>query len=405
MRHNYYILFFILFLINSKCLSQNAEQAKSSNASEHIDKKWYDVLSIKGYAQLRYNGLFNTNQSLTCDQCDKSWGNNAGFFFRRLRLTFAAQLTNKITFILQPDFVSASGTSLNFTQLRDAYFDIGLSKDNEFRVRIGQNRVPYGLENMQSSQIRLPLDRDDALNSASVNERDMGIFFYWTPLKYKKLLTSMVKDGYKGYGDHGLVAVGVYNGQATNSADKNQNKHVVARLTYPFEIGNQVVEASLQGYTGKYVLPSVSAGVGVHSDLTYIDQRAAASLLIYPKPFGIQAEYNIGKGPEFNKFTDSIEVRNLKGGYVMLFYRIKTKKDYTITPFTRAQYYEGGKKYELDARSYKVNDYEIGLEWEFNKHFELVGTYTISQRRYEDYKNKDNTQKGNLLRLQAQFAF
>jgi hypothetical protein len=43
----------------------------------------------------------------------------------------------------------------------------------EYRVRIGQSKVPYGFENLQSSQNRLTLDRNDALNSAVVNERDL----------------------------------------------------------------------------------------------------------------------------------------------------------------------------------------------------------------------------------------
>jgi hypothetical protein len=42
--------------------------------------------------------------------------------------------------------------------------------------------VPYGFENLQSSQNRLALDRSDALNSAVKDERDLGAFYYYTPL-------------------------------------------------------------------------------------------------------------------------------------------------------------------------------------------------------------------------------
>jgi hypothetical protein len=52
----------------------------------------------------------------------------------------------------------------------------------EFRVRVGQSKVPYGFENL-SSQNRLTLDRNDALNSAVANERDLGAFFYWAQVK------------------------------------------------------------------------------------------------------------------------------------------------------------------------------------------------------------------------------
>jgi hypothetical protein len=42
-----------------------------------------------------------------------------------------------------------------------------------------------------------------------------------------------------------------------------------------------------------------------------------AAFVLYPKPFGVQAEY-IGKGPRYNKLTNSVDVSNLEGGYVTL---------------------------------------------------------------------------------------
>jgi hypothetical protein len=269
---------------------------------------------------------------------------------------------------------------------------------------LGQSKVPYGFENMQSSQNRLPLDRNDALNSAVSNERDLGAFFYWAPKTTRSLYSSLVKDGLKGSGDYGVFAFGAYNGQTANQTERNDNLHIVSRLSYPIKIKNQIIEPGIQAYSGKVVLLSTSSGVKKNDDSEYLDQRAAASFILYPKPFGIQAEYNIGKGPEYNKYTDSIEVQGLKGGYITLSYMLKFGKQ-TLIPFVRGQYYEGGKKHELDARSYKVNEYEIGLEWQPHKTFELVVMYTISHRRFEDHAKQDNFQSGNLLRLQAQINF
>ena len=310
-------------------------------------------------------------------------------------------------FYIQPDFASAvSSSSLHFGQLRDAYFDIGVDKKNTFRFRIGQSKVPYGFENMQSSQNRLPLDRNDALNSAVANERDLGVFFYWAPEKTRKLFSSLVKDGLKGSGDYGVFAFGLYNGQTANKPDLNNTPHVVARVSYPFVIGNQIIEPGLQAYSGQYVLAKDQISPEVHcvEDRSYTDQRMAASFVLYPKPFGIQAEYNIGKGPEFRKSTDSIEVRTLHGGYATLSY-MTGFKDHVIIPFARYQYYRGGKKHELDARSYRVNELELGVEWQPSKYFELVAMYTISSRQFEDFQRPDNLQTGNLLRLQAQVNF
>ena len=112
----------------------------------------------------------------------------------------------------------------------------------------------------------------------------------------------------------------------------------------------------------------------------------------------------VGEGPEFNKNTDSIEVQKLSGGYVTLSYLTKYK-NHIFIPFTRYQHYDGGKKHELDTRSYNVDELEIGVEWQPNPSFELVTMYTISKRRFEDFKLQNNLQQGNLLRLQAQINF
>jgi hypothetical protein len=371
-------------------------------------KKWFEAMSIRGYMQVRYNRLAETNSKLKCDQCDRSWGENGGIFIRRMRIIFYGQIHERIYFYIQPDLASAPSSTgaQQFAQIRDAYVDVGLDKKNEYRVRLGQSKVPFGFENMQSSQNRLPLDRNDALNSAVSNERDLAAFFYWAPVKVRKLFSSLVSEGYKGSGDYGVFGFGVFNGQTANRPELNNNLHAIARITYPIAIGNQLVEPALQAYSGKYTFSTdqLSTGVKTKANRQYRDERVAATMVLYPKPFGIQAEYNIGKGPEFNKLTDSIETKSLTGGYATFNYMLKAK-NHLVYPFFRVQYYSGGKKHELDARSYDVNEYELGIEWQPIKNFELVAQYTFSKRRFEDFRNQDNTQKGRLLRLQAQLNF
>jgi hypothetical protein len=370
-------------------------------------KKWYDYISIRGYGQFRYNRLGETNENLKCEQCDRSWGKDGGFFVRRLRIILFGNLGSHVYFYIQPDFASsASASGLHFGQLRDAYVDISIDKKNEFRFRIGQSKVPYGFENMQSSQNRLALDRNDALNSAVSNERDLGVFFYWAPQKIRQRFSMLVNDGFKGSGDYGVIGLGVYNGQTANRPELNKQPHVVGSVAYPFEIGSQIVEPSVQGYWGNYIVPkeNLSSGVKYLESLSYKDARVAGSLVLYPRPFGVQFEYTYGMGPEFNKATDSIEVMPLHGGYLTLSYMARIKSHF-IYPFVRMQYYDGGKKHEKDARSYTVKELEIGIEYQPIKYFEFVAMYTLSSRRFEDYSLRDNFQNGGLLRLQAQFNF
>jgi len=392
----------LIFLFSTQGFGQ-----KTSQEQKEKKTSWFESFSIRGYIQARYNRLLETNAQLKNEQGDKSWGADGGFFLRRVRIILYGQVYKNVYFYLQPDFgSSASTTGLHFGQLRDCYFDIGVDKNNEFRFRIGQSKVPFGFENMQSSQNRLPLDRNDALNSAVSNERDLGLFFYWAPKKIRERFSKLVSEGYKGSGDYGVLGLGAYNGQTANKPELNNRPHIVARLTYPFKIGNQMIEPSIQGYTGKYVIAKdqLTTGVKYVKDLNYIDQRVAASFVMYTKPFGIQAEYNIGKGPEFNPSTDSIEVQNLTGGYITLNYMARIKKQ-LLLPFVRAHYYDGGKKHEKDARSYTVKELELGVEWQPSKNFELVAMYTISNRRFEDFALQNNTQAGRLLRLQAQVNF
>lgn len=368
---------------------------------------WYDNVSIRGYMQVRYNRLFETNDQLKCEQCDRSWGQDGGFFIRRMRLILFGQISKRVYLYVQPDFASSASTnSLHFGQLRDAYFDLGLDDQNEFRFRIGQSKIPYGFENMQSSQNRLSLDRNDALNSAVANERDLGVMFYWAPKKKRELFSALVREGLKGSGDYGIVAFGAYNGQTANRPEANNELHYVARITYPFQFKNQIIEAGIQAYTGNYTLyaDQLSKGVKTTPNLTYLDQRAAASFTLYPKPFGILAEYNIGKGPQFNKTTGTIETRNLSGGYALLNYMIKVDHQ-LLYPFVKYQVYDGGKKHERDARSYNVEELEAGIEWQPTKAFELVVVYTSSNRKFEDFTLQNNHQRGQLVRIQAQVNF
>ena len=417
------ILFVIAFLsICSSALAQSdtLDRPQPVQAPQAVQpptpakKLWYESFNIRGYAQVRYNGLFETNPLLSCDQCDKSWGNGANFFIRRIRIIFSGQISERVYFYIQPDFASTPSSTApqNFAQIRDAYFDIGLDSDNEFRVRIGQSKIPFGFENLQSSQNRLPLDRADPLNSALANERDLGVMFYWAPKEKRRLFSSLVREGLKGSGDYGVVGFGIYNGQTANRSDENGQPHLVGRVSYPFTIGNQIMEPSLQAYTGKYVVTSISKvkidGVDVKPFIQpggeYLDRRAAASFVLYPKPFGIQAEYNVGVGPEFNPATDAIEEQELRGGYATFSYFTQVGNQ-IIIPFTRIQSYKGGKKHELDARSYRVKELELGVEWQPFPAFELVAMYTFSSRRFEDFAKQNNLQEGSLMRFQAQLNF
>lgn len=475
---------------------------------------WYDRLSIRGYTQMRYTN-FLQNADSSADNvywADNSARARSNFLIRRMRLIISGDVSEHLYVYIQPDFASTPpggfsnsptfntfGSSSNgvatpqssfnltnaqvwsyynpgvpvqpfggqigqysnatghFTQLRDAYADIYFDHDKEFRVRAGQSKIPYGFTNMQSSQNRLTLDRPDALNTATRDERDLGLYFYYTPKEMRHLFRDLVKNNLKGSGDYGMFAFGVYNGQGANRVELNKDLHLVSRFTYPyvFESG-QVVEASIQGYTGRVMpytagirpsfgmatnwagflpnqafsavssnttgVPASSVGIG-SGYVPYVDgpgynscyrltsypaaststspsssagyyfscanggqgiqdSRIALSAVIYPQPFGVQSEWNWGVSPGLNGSQTAIEKQSVNGGYVLVNYKYEDK-DYglgTFFPYVQYQYFNGYSKYEVNAPQNRVNEWDIGLEYQPLPEVEITASYNKSDR-------------------------
>lgn len=141
------LLLWLLPLLATQVRGQAPDSARWLTAAP---KKWFETFVIRGYAQVHYNRLLETNPDLRCEQCDRLWGNNGGISLRRVRLIFFGQLSEQVYVYIQPDFAStlSGSSSLNVGQIRDAYFDLGLDKASRFRVRMGQSKIPFWFENM-----------------------------------------------------------------------------------------------------------------------------------------------------------------------------------------------------------------------------------------------------------------
>ncbi|WIG94610.1 porin [Myxococcus sp. SDU36] len=379
--------------------------------AEKKEQAWYERIRIRGYTQLRYNRLpsFRVNDALVNDQGDRFLGKNTGFGIRRARLVLFGDVHDRVSIYLQPDFASVIGDQYNVTIIRDWYADIFLDAKKEFRLRVGQSKVPFGFENLQSSQNRLALDRNDAINSAVKDERDLGVFFYWAPAEIRKRFKFLVDNNLKGSGDYGVVGFGVYNGQTANRAERNDTPHGVLRVTWPFLFGSQYVEAGVGGYYGRFDLNAsprdgVPYALARGSDM--VDARGIVSLVIYPQPLGFQAEFNLGRGPSVGEGPVDgllIDSRQLRGGYAQLMYKLDGVLGVSLIPYVRGTLYDGGKKFETNAPLYDVRELELGAEWQINKALELTGTYLISDRTSSRYPYLQ--QQGHVTRVQLQFNY
>lgn len=333
--------------------------------------KWYERLKMKGYLQVRADSLLHESGGPLHVQNDPFANDQSSIGIRRGRLAFSGDITNHVYLYMQADFfgaVNATNGSQNVVQARDYYADISLDPAREFRVRVGLSKVPYGFATMQSSQNRLALERPEAISTAVEGERDMGAFFYWAPYEIRERFKNLVKMGLRGSGDYGLIAFGAYSGQGINRPDLNGQPHWVARATYPFEFDNgQFFEVSVQGYAGRYV-PTTGAigGVGTptfNGGRGVADSRVGVSAILYPQPFGIETEWNWGKGPQLSTDLTKINASALSGGYVQACYRHVFASQQELIPFVRWQTYDGGRKFATNAPKDKVHEVGVGMRY------------------------------------------
>ncbi len=376
------------------------------------EKKWYDRIGVRGYVQFRYSQSLWGDKDDVSFWPDRSVGPDSSFLVRRARLVLFGNITDHLYVYLQPDFASTpTGSSTShFAQLRDAFADIFFDKKKEFRVRVGQSKIPYSFENLQSSQMRLSLDRNDALNSCCRDERDIGAFFYWTPTHVRDRFKDIMTKNLKGSGDYGMFAFGIYNGQGANRLELNDHIHMVSRFTYPHQFENgQIFEAGVQAIHGRFI-PSTGPNANGFTPIPdspgkgFKDQRIGLHAILYPQPFGLQAEWNWGKGPQLNSTQTALTDASLNGGYIQAMYKINGLRWGTLFPFVKWQYFDGALKFERNTPKNRVRDLEFGLEWQILPELEIAAIYHMMNRTnvmnapYERFK-------ADILRFQLQWNY
>jgi hypothetical protein len=249
--------------------------------------------------------------------------------------------------------------------------------------------VPYGFTNLQSSQNRYALERPDALNSAVEGERDLGAYFIWAPYEIRNRFKDLVKSGLRGSGDYGVLSVGVFNGQGINNADQNGDMHYIAHAAWPFEFSNgQILEVGASYYSGRYVptaaatftpggaavTPTVVGGGGVK------DTRMAINAILYPQPFGLEAEWTWGEGPQLSNDMRTISSASLNGGFVQAVYRHVFPNQAELIPFVRWQHFDGARKFAANAPKTNVDEVAIGFEYIPYPELELTLMYSQGTR-------------------------
>lgn len=414
-------------------------------------KSWTNSIKLNGYVQNRVTTMTGGDDGVvlwpdpSVGDEESGAGRGQNFRIRRARIIFSGQVGDHLGFYIQPDFAS-QGT--NAAQLRDAYGDIFIDKEKVHRIRVGQSKVPYGYENLQSSSNRLALDRHDAMNSAVRDERDTGAFYYYTPKNVQDLFKEIADANLKHSGNYGMFALGAYMGQGANNDDLNDNYHVVSRFTYPWKTeSGQIFEAGIQAYKGKFVRSSGTYSranaAGVIGTTTPVidqkyrkndaaasgefdDERLALSFRMYPQPWGLEGEWTWGTSPGLDvndgaivsgRRTGKIKNQSLHGGYIQASYfangvHFMNSDIGNLNPFIKWQYYDGFNKAETNAPANHVNDWEFGVEWQIAPEVELTGVYHHMKRTnittsglYNNLNGSYETFDAEALRVQLQYNF
>lgn len=352
--------------------------------------KWYERLKLKGYVQTRLYGLLGDDDVPGVNVANDPFVSDAqSMGIRRGRLTYSGDLTNHLYLYAQMDFFAQVGNSGNngstyALQARDMYADISLDPAREFRARIGLSKVPYGWVNLQSSQNRLALERPDALNSAVEGERDMGAYLIWAPYDIRERFKNLVKMGLRGSGDYGVLNAGVFNGTGINNNDNNGKMHYVVHAAYPFEFSNgQFFEIGSSFYTGRF-RPGTTGITGVGTpdvDPNGVrDQRFAINAILYPQPFGLEAEWTWGQGPQLSQDMRSITSQSLEGGYIQACYRHVFPNQSELIPFVRWQTFDGARKFATNAPRNRVSEVAFGLRYIPYPELEMTLLYSNGTR-------------------------
>ena len=387
-------------LITAEERAQALEQAAVAKMAEPAKQTpWYEKMKIDGYTQVRHTEQLNGAAYLTGGlPADRSVDPNNSFVVRRARFKFQGDF-GRVYLYYQTDAAASvdSGSKRNFgLQTRDIYADIALDEDKEHRIRAGVSKVPFGWVNMQSSQNRLAIERPEGINSAVEGERDQGVYYMYASKEDRALLKKLVKEGYKGSGDYGIFTAGFYSGAGLNRADNNGEVHSLIRYTKPWVAASgQMYEAGLVAYAGRFKvstattsttsLATLETNINANDprDLSdgFVDRRAAATFIMYPQPWGIEAEWNVGQSPTLNDARDNITNGQVEGGYILVNYQHKYGEQSVFQPFVRWSYNDGARKFATNAPKQNINEIDVGFEWKWRKEVELVLSYTFSKER------------------------
>jgi len=380
--------------------------------------RWYERIRINGYVQTRW-AIRSNDSKFDIPLGDKLATSDPNqFYTRRIRLVLQGQVSERLSFYFQPAF-EGDGQNMFNKEVIDAFADYNLTRDRKFRIRLGLQRTPNSFDTYRSSSNRQELDRHESVQSGAPGERDLGASFFWTS-KVAQERYAQLATYHNGPGDYGNFGIMVWNGQTRNKSELNGDKHVGLRLAHPWELPNgRLVETGMFAYRGIFAVTGLGAlnstskdrcatQLRSNSGCNVLDERMSWYIWTPPQPWGVLAEFTVGRGPKRNA-KGIVEESSLHGGYVQGYYTWQYSDVGMLTPYIRWGEYYGGFK-TIEGRDGQSRSWNFGLVWDPDTHWRFVTELMLknglnTNSTYVAFNQAQQDFDGSLVRFQAQWFF
>lgn len=317
-------------------------------------KPWYETMKIGGYTQARalyYDDYPNPEATK----------GSSDFVVARARTVLTFQPSDFTDVYFHLDFGRGEPT------VKDVWVQRLFGDDRQWRLRLGQQKLPFGFETAQSDADRLPFERTNLATTFFPGNRDTGLVFYYT-CPQDAALFAAGREVF-GAGDYGNFALGFFNGQGAayrtldsgarvyDGAETNSNKHLALRAAKPFALGRngRYAEAGVSYWHGRYFSRK--------ADGEFDDRLLGLHAYLSPRPWGLQAEY----------FTGETEGGDVDAWYAMGLWRTGRKG----LLFARYEDYDGPRKGRGPGNLFDRQRWCLGYAYDLDRRTRLTLEYDL----------------------------
>ncbi len=329
--------------------AQLAEVRSGQEAVGRDLRRKMDAPGVKasGYVQSQYS-------------VDRAISPGQDFRVRRARLKLDAAVSDLSALTLQLD-------AAREVELKDAYVDLGRRSD-PWRFRMGQAKVPFSYEVLESSGNRLEPERTALMGALFPGERDVGAFLHLKSLSGRDSPPV-------------TLDLAVFSGNGPSKADNNDEKDVAVRLRTP--VGSRPPDPTTEAdsvYVG--YLRGRHTSAGQTTDRDYLGGGISKVL----GPVWLRAEAIGGKH----------RGREVFGWYARAAYRIP---DHPGTVFARYERFDEDRN--TDGTDFR--NLTVGYEQQLDSKTRVVVAHEF-RRPGPSYSRADKTE-GDLTTLRVQVKY